>query len=146
MVKKSRKQQDEEEVPKLTKEENQVARFLRLKCANKQANLNGIKVDFFIGSKLVDCLMLSKWGPGTLQDPPKDAPYDEKAKVPLCENRHACFKYMQRLMAKQLFARATKIYKESADSIDQTPSSLRKRKAKEAKEAENADQTPSKQK
>lgn len=142
-VKKSKKNQqyDDEEMPKLTKEETQIARYLRLKCPNRQANLNGIKVDFFIGSKLVDCLMESKWGPGTLQDPPKDAPYSGK----LLDSRHACFKYMQRLMQKQLFARAVKVYKESsAEMSDETPSSLRKRKAKEAKEEGKSESTSDK--
>ena len=142
-MKKSRKgQMDENEVSKLTKEENQVARYLRLKCPalNKQANLNGIKVDYFIGSKLVDCLMESKFGPGTT-DPPKDAPFDEKR---LLIDRHACFKYAQRLMQKQIFTRAVKVYKEQTDA-DETPANLRKRKVKEAKETEgNPEATPSK--
>lgn len=142
MVKKSKRQQDDEDL-KLTKEENQIARYLRLKCPKKQGNLNGMKVDFFIANKLVDCLMLSKWGPGTL-NPPKDAPYNEKAKVPLLDGRHACFKFMQQLMAKELFSRAIKIYKEQPESSDQTSSNLRKRKAKELKENEKSDQTPNK--
>lgn len=145
-TKKSRKFQNEDDQPeKLTKEETQVARFLRLKCPNKQANLNGIKVDFFIGSKLVDCLMESKFGPGTLEDPSKTAPYDENAKRPLMESRHACFKYMQQLMYKGLFARANKIYKEQpVGEGDETPN-LRKRKVKEVKEdLTNPESTPSK--
>lgn len=147
MVKKSKRNQQygsEDEIPKLTKEETQIARYLRLKCPNKQGNLDGIKVDFFIGSKLVDNLMESKWGPGTLQDPPKDAPYVENAKTPLLETRHACFKYMQQLMRKQLFARAIKIYKEQPNETDETPSSLRRRKAKEVKGEENSESTPNK--
>lgn len=145
-IKKSKKFQAEgDQMPeKLTKEETQVARYLRLKCPNKQGNLNGIKVEFFIGSKLVDSLMESKFGPGTLQDPPKDAPYDPKAKRPLLETRHACFKYMQILMQKGLFARAIKIYKEPVESSDETPSSLRKRKAKDIKEDTNPELTPNK--
>lgn len=129
-MKKSRKGQfNETEVPKLTKEENQVARYLRLKCPNRQANLNGIKVDYFIGSKLIDCLMESKFGPGTI-DPPKDTPSEEK-RQPLLIDRHSCFKYMQKLMQKQLFTRAVKLYKDQLTDVDGTPTSLRKRKTKD---------------
>ncbi len=145
-IKKSRKFQNDDERPeKLTKEETQVARYLRLKCPNKQGNLNGVKVDFFIGSKLVDCLMMSKFGPGTLEDPPKGVAYDEKAKKTMLDSRYACFKFMQQLMNKGLFVRAVKIYKETAvESNDETPN-LRKRKVKEApKEETNPESTPSK--
>lgn len=128
---KKQTQYDEGEVPELTKEETQIARYLRLKCPNRQANLVGMKVDYFIASKLIDCLMESKWGPGTLD--PKSLPAD--AKTPLLETRHACFKYMQRLMQKQLFYRAIKIYKEQpADAVNESSSNLRKRKNKENKE------------
>lgn len=126
---KSRRRNDNDfEVLKLTKEENQVARYLRLKCPNKQTNLNGIKVDYFIANKLVDCLMESKFGPGTI-DPPKDA-FDEK-KQPLLKDRHSCFKYMQKLMQKQLFTRAVKLYKDQLTDADGTPTGLRKRRIKD---------------
>lgn len=140
-MKKSKKGQlDPTEVPKLTKEENQVARYLRLNCPNKQANLNGIKVDYFIGSKLIDCLMESKFGPGTI-DPPKNATFEEK-KQPLLIDRHSCFKYMQKLMQKQLFTRAVKLYKDQLTEADGTPPSLRKRKIKGLEE--NSEATPKK--
>jgi len=145
-IKKSRKTQNDEERPeKLTKEETQVARYLRLKCPCKQGNLNGLKVDFFIASKFVDCLMESKFGPGTLEDPPKGTAYNENAKKTLFDSRHACFKYMQQLMNKGLFARAVKIYKEaSVESNEETPN-LRKRKIKDyTKDESVCEPTPSK--
>lgn len=137
MVKRSRKAQNEdEEIPVLTKEEKQVANHLRFNFKNRQGNLMGMKVDYFGGSKIVDFLMESKFGPGSLQDIPKDAPYEE-GKMPLLDSRQACVKYMQRLMSKQIFYRATKIYKEqSSAEAEETPSNLRKRKTKEIKEDE----------
>jgi len=134
---KNRKQQQQQmsdesgDLPVLTKEETEIARFLRLKCPNKSANLGGVKVDFFLANKLVDSLMESKWGPGTLE------PKKDDAKQPLLETRQACVKYMQRLMNKQLFYRATKIYKETAGDKLETPSNLRKRKVNTKDEAKS---------
>ena len=104
---------DDDEVPALTKDETSIAKYLRLKCPNKQGSLVGMKVSFFIGNKLVDCLMESKWGPGKDSVVKKDA----KQPQPLLASRQACVAFMQRLMNKQLFYRAVKIYKEpTADS------------------------------
>lgn len=135
-IRKNKKQsKDDEDQPELSKEEKQIAYFLRLSCPHKQGNLVGMKVDFFIGSKLVDCLMESKWGPQTTA----------KNKTPLFASRQACILFMQRLMNKQMFYRATKIYKESSnlsvenkENSDVTPN-LKKRKTaanKEVKEGE----------
>lgn len=146
MSRKSRKQQqmsDENEVPELTKEEKQIAQYLRLNCPTKQGNLSGVKVDFFISSKLVDCLMESKWGPGTLE--PKQ-PVPENAKQPLLETRQSCIKYIQRLMLKQLFFRVVKVYKESPSdnkSSTDTPVNLRKRKqANKDDQSQSAQSSP----
>lgn len=138
MVKRSRKAQNEdEEIPVLTKEEKQVANHLRFNFKNRQGNLMGMKVDYFGGNKIVDFLMESKFGPGTLQDIPKDAPYEE-GKMPLLDSRQACIKYMQRLMSKQIFYRATKVYKDQvAVDTEGTPSNLRKRKTKDSKDDQN---------
>ncbi|RNA08919.1 translocation SEC62 [Brachionus plicatilis] len=109
----------------LTKEEMQIAKYLRLKCPNKKGNLQGMKVDFFIGNKLVDCLMESEWGPGKQGQ-------KKNNKQPLLSNRQACIALMQNLMNKQLFHPAIKVYKDQVESNknespDETPS-IRKRK------------------
>ena len=143
--KKNKKQQlandENEQMPELTKEETQIARFLRLSCPNKQGNLMGMKVDYFVGNKLVDCLMESKWGPGTLT--PNKQELKASQNVPYFTNRHACVSFMQRMMNKQLFCRTVKVYKESngdkKTSSDSTPT-LRKRKA--VKEKEEPSDTP----
>lgn len=110
----------------LTKEEQQIARYLRLKCPNKKGNLQGMKVDFFIGNKLVDCLMESEWGPGKQGQKKNNKP-------PVLTNRQSCVTLMQNLMNKQLFHRATKVYKDQLespknDNIEETPN-IRKRKS-----------------
>lgn len=148
--KKGKKQQmkEEDEIPELTKEETKIAKFLRLSCPNKQGNLMGMKVNFFIGNKLVDCLVESKWGPGKSQENIK------ADKQPFLSSRQACVHFMQRLMNKQLFYRAVKIYKDQPNETtsqkaikDDTTSSgstpdVRKRKdTKETPKPSNA--TPS---
>ncbi|CAF0706865.1 unnamed protein product [Brachionus calyciflorus] len=122
--KRNKKSKDnEQDMETLTKDEQQIARFLRLSCPNKQGNLHGMKVDFFIGNKLVDSLMESKWGPG------KEG--QKTNKQPLLANRQACVAFMQRLMNKQLFHRAIKVYKDNVESKSENPEgtpSVRKRK------------------
>ena len=113
-AKKNHAKDDADEVPKLTKEETAIAKFLRLSCPNKPGTLVGMKIHFFIGNKLVDCLMESKWGPG--KDP------KSTGKQSLFASRQACISFMQRLMNKQLFYRAVKIYKEAQDTIKEKDS------------------------
>ena len=123
----------------LTKEEQAIAKFLRLKCPNKQGTLSGMKVEFFIGSKLVDCLMESKWGPGPAKTAATTKPSVNKEA--LLGSRAACVSLMQRLLNKQLFYRAVKIYKEEAEATsstssetttDRTPNLRKRKKEKEA--------------
>lgn len=83
---------------KLSKEEEKIAKYLRFNCPNKKANLAGMKVDFFNGSKAVDCLMESKWAPN------------------LFSNRQLAINFMKKLLTNELFHRAVKIYKEETSS------------------------------
>lgn len=122
---------DDDSGPELSKEETKIAKFLRLSCASKQGSLQGMKVNFFIASKLVDALVDSQWGPGS-------SPADKAKKdAAFFSSRSACVNFMQRLLNKQYFYRAVKIYKEQADekatSSDkgETPSNARKRKVKQ---------------
>lgn len=119
--KKNQKDDDGDVVPTLTKEETAIAKFLRLNCPNKPGTFVGMKVNFFIGNKLVDCLMESKWGPGKEKDvvAVKSTAKDSKSPQPLFATRHACVSFMQRLMNKQLFIRAVKVYKETT-SVKET--------------------------
>jgi hypothetical protein len=117
----------------LTKEETQIAKFLRFNCPKKQGSLEGMKVDFFIGSKLVDCLMESKWGPNSAAKSKPGA-----SKEALLGSRAACVALMQRLLNKQLYYRAVKIYKDEEQAAssdapsDKTPNLRKRKKDKEA--------------
>jgi len=112
----------------LTKEETQIARFLRFNAPKKQGNLLGIKVEFFVASKLIDLLLESKWGP-------------KNNATPFLANRNACVALMERFMNKQLFYRAVKIYKESS-----SPSDENKEKSVESGEATPSQKKPKKSK
>uniref|UniRef100_A0A669BPD9 Translocation protein SEC62 n=1 Tax=Oreochromis niloticus TaxID=8128 RepID=A0A669BPD9_ORENI len=50
-----------QEVSEPTKEEKAVAKYLRFNCPTKSTNMMGHRVDYFIASKAVDCLLDSKW-------------------------------------------------------------------------------------
>lgn len=132
---------DDDNVEKLTKEETQIARYLRLSGPKKQGSLLGMKVDFFLANKLIDFLMDSKWGPGLSSSSTAQQP--KAGKPPLLANRQACVAFVQRLMNKQLFYRAIKIYKEekepvaaavsgSAESSEQTATPSAKKRSKAA--------------
>uniref|UniRef100_H0WZK0 Translocation protein SEC62 n=1 Tax=Otolemur garnettii TaxID=30611 RepID=H0WZK0_OTOGA len=49
------------EVGEPSKEEKAVAKYLRFNCPTKSTNMMGHRVDYFIASKAVDCLLDSKW-------------------------------------------------------------------------------------
>uniref|UniRef100_A0A8B9VY42 Translocation protein SEC62 n=1 Tax=Anas zonorhyncha TaxID=75864 RepID=A0A8B9VY42_9AVES len=49
------------EVGEPFKEEKAVAKYLRFNCPTKSTNMMGHRVDYFIASKAVDCLLDSKW-------------------------------------------------------------------------------------
>jgi translocation protein SEC62 len=114
----------------LSKEENKILRFMRLSCPSRQCNIMGMKVNYFIGNKLIDNLMDSKWGPGTPEKPNKNAYFN---------SRHGCVTFMNKLMAReQYFYRAIKIYKESNEETPKT--TVRRRKINNNTDQEN---TPS---
>lgn len=118
-----------DETDQLSKLEYQIARYLRLNCAKKQGNLLGMKVDFFIGQKLVDALLESKWGP--------------KSAAPVLADRKACVAFMQKLMNKQLFYRAVKVYKdESKEKSTETDATPSKRKKKSGQQTPSATPKP----
>lgn len=131
----------------LSKDEQAIARFLRLNCGTKQGNLAGMKVEFFIASKLVDQLMESKWGPGkpsSSTPTPATAKSKTGNKESLLSNRAACVSLMQRLMNKQLFYRAYKVYKDEVETgsgnestSDKTPNLRKRKKEKEVAAAES---------
>ena len=91
----------------LMKEEKEVAKYLKFKCQTRTATLIGNKVEYFIGSKAIDCILDSKYA--------KNSPI-------LFENRISCIDYLQTLLNKECFHRALKIYKDEEKINDEDKS------------------------
>lgn len=63
-LRKRKKKESRDEKQEPTKEENNVGKYLRFNCPTKTSSLQGQKVEYFIGSKAVDCLLDSNWASG----------------------------------------------------------------------------------
>ncbi|KAK1879103.1 Translocation protein SEC62 [Dissostichus eleginoides] len=85
-----------QEVSEPTKDEKAVAKYLRFNCPTKSTNMMGHRVDYFIASKAVDCLLDSKWAKA------------KKGEEALFTTRESVVEYCNRLLKKQFFHRALK--------------------------------------
>uniref|UniRef100_A0A674E6I0 Translocation protein SEC62 n=1 Tax=Salmo trutta TaxID=8032 RepID=A0A674E6I0_SALTR len=108
-----------QEVSEPTKEEKAVAKFLRFNCPTKSTNMMGHRVDYFIASKAVDCLLDSKWAKA------------KKGEEAVFTTRDSVVDYCNRLLKKQFFHRALKVMKKKPEK------DIKKDKEKE-KEKEKA--------
>ncbi|XP_023573548.1 translocation protein SEC62 isoform X1 [Octodon degus] len=91
------------EVGEPSKEEKAVAKYLRFNCPTKSTNMMGHRVDYFIASKAVDCLLDSKWAKA------------KKGEEALFTTRESVVDYCNRLLKKQFFHRALKVMKMKYD-------------------------------
>ncbi|XP_051554464.1 translocation protein SEC62-like [Myxocyprinus asiaticus] len=108
-----------QEVSEPTKEEKAVAKYLRFNCPSKSTNMMGHRVDYFVASKAVDCLLDSKWAK------------TKKGDEALFTTRESVVDYCNRLLKKQFFHRALKVMKKKPEK------DVKKEKEKE-KEKEKA--------
>ncbi|KAM9459759.1 translocation protein SEC62 [Salvelinus alpinus] len=108
-----------QEVSEPTKEEKAVAKFLRFNCPTKSTNMMGHRVDYFIASKAIDCLLDSKWAKA------------KKGEEAVFTTRDSVVDYCNRLLKKQFFHRALKVMKKKPEK------DIKKDKEKE-KEKEKA--------
>ncbi|NXE05600.1 SEC62 protein, partial [Lophotis ruficrista] len=92
-----------QEVGEPFKEEKAVAKYLRFNCPTKSTNMMGHRVDYFIASKAVDCLLDSKWAKA------------KKGEEALFTTRESVVDYCNRLLKKQFFHRALKVMKMKPD-------------------------------
>lgn len=119
---------DDSEKP--TKEEYAVAKHLRFGAPNKEGKFLGNSVQYFIGSKIVDALLESKWSA-------KNAKTNA-----LFTNRGSCVVYCQRLLEKGFFHRVTKPEKREKKRKPKEGSSVKgpgkeeKKQAKKTKKEE----------
>ncbi|XP_059357558.1 translocation protein SEC62 isoform X2 [Carassius carassius] len=91
------------EVSEPTKEEKVVAKYLRFNCPTKSTNMMGHRVDYFVASKAVDCLLDSKWAKA------------KKGEEALFTTRESAVDYCNRLLKKQFFHRALKVMKKKPE-------------------------------
>ncbi|XP_034038953.1 translocation protein SEC62 [Thalassophryne amazonica] len=92
-----------QEVSEPTKEEKAVAKYLRFNCPTKSTNMMGHRVDYFIASKAVDCLLDSKWAKA------------KKGEEAVFTTRESVVDYCNRLLKKQFFHRALKVMKKKPE-------------------------------
>uniref|UniRef100_G1KRM7 Translocation protein SEC62 n=2 Tax=Anolis carolinensis TaxID=28377 RepID=G1KRM7_ANOCA len=116
------------EVGEPFKEEKAVAKYLRFNCPTKSTNMMGHRVDYFIASKAVDCLLDSKWAKA------------KKGEEALFTTRESVVDYCNRLLKKQFFHRALKVMKMKPDK------DLKKEKEKEKGKTESGKEDEKKSK
>ncbi|MGH0127258.1 UNVERIFIED_CONTAM: hypothetical protein FKN15_077007 [Acipenser sinensis] len=92
-----------QEVGEPTKEEKAVAKYFRFNCPTKSTSMMGHRVDYFIASKAVDCLLDSKWAKA------------KKGDEALFTTRESAVDYCNRLLKKQFFHRALKVMKKKPE-------------------------------
>ncbi|XP_026144987.1 translocation protein SEC62-like [Carassius auratus] len=92
-----------QEASEPTKDEKAVAKYLRFNCPAKSTNMMGHRVDYFIASKAVDCLLDSKWAKA------------KKSEEALFTTRESVVDYCNRLLKKQFFHRALKVMKKKPE-------------------------------
>ncbi|XP_043991380.1 translocation protein SEC62 [Gambusia affinis] len=113
-----------QEVSEPTKEEKAVAKYLRFNCPTKSTNMMGHRVDYFIASKAVDCLLDSKWAK------------DKKGEEALFTTRESVVDYCNRLLKKQFFHRALKVMKKKPEKDAKKEKEKEKIKSDSSKEEE----------
>ncbi|XP_034742618.1 translocation protein SEC62 [Etheostoma cragini] len=107
-----------QEVSEPTKEEKAVAKYLRFNCPTKSTNMMGHRVDYFIASKAVDCLMDSKWAKA------------KKGEEAVFTTRESVLDYCNRLLKKQFFHRALKVMKKKPEKDTKKEKEKEKEKTK----------------
>uniref|UniRef100_A0A671SED4 Translocation protein SEC62 n=1 Tax=Sinocyclocheilus anshuiensis TaxID=1608454 RepID=A0A671SED4_9TELE len=100
------------------KDEKAVAKYLRFNCPNKSTNMMGHRVDYFVASKAVECLLDSKWAKA------------KKGEEALFTTRESVVGYCNRLLKKQFFHRALKVMKKKPEKDAKKEKEKEKDKAK----------------
>nr|XP_046216425.1 translocation protein SEC62-like isoform X2 [Oncorhynchus gorbuscha] len=123
-----------QEVSEPTKEEKAVAKYLRFNCPTKSTNMMGHRVDYFIASKAVDCLLDSKWAKA------------KKGEEAVFTTRDSVVDYCNKLLKKQFFHRALKVMKKKPEKDIKKDKEKEKEKKKDSKDVESSDVKKEKEK
>ncbi|KAK7944718.1 hypothetical protein WMY93_000446 [Mugilogobius chulae] len=124
MAERRRHKKRVQEVCEPTKEEKAVAKYLRFNCPTKSTNMMGHRVDYFIASKAVDCLMDSKWAKA------------KKGEEAVFTTRESVVDYCNRLLKMQFFHRALKVMKKKPEKEVKKEKEKEKLKGDSSKEEE----------
>ncbi|XP_073705030.1 translocation protein SEC62 [Garra rufa] len=123
-----------QEVSEPTKEEKAVAKYLRFNCPTKSTNMMGHRVDYFVASKAVDCLLDSKWAKA------------KKGEEALFTTRESVVDYCNRLLKKQFFHRALKVMKKKPEKDVKKEKEKEKDKEKEKAKSDSGKEEEKKSK
>jgi len=105
MAEKRKARRRKEEYPeKISAEEKEIAKHLRQELPNKKTMLFNHKVNFFVASKAVDCLLDSKWASKS------------RCNQPLFTTRESVVSYLELMLFHKFFHRARKIAISSNDT------------------------------
>ncbi|XP_062901373.1 translocation protein SEC62 isoform X1 [Mobula hypostoma] len=103
MAERRKQKKRSQEVGEPTKEEKAVAKYLRFNCPTKSTTMMGHRVDYFVASKAIDCLLDSKWAKA------------KKGEEAVFTTRESAVEYCNRLLKKQFFHRALKVMKKKSE-------------------------------
>ncbi|XP_055501763.1 translocation protein SEC62 [Leucoraja erinacea] len=103
MAERRKQKKRSQEVGEPTKEEKVVAKYLRFNCPTKSTSMMGHRVDYFVASKAIDCLLDSKWAKA------------KKGEEAVFTTRESAVEYCNRLLKKQFFHRALKVMKKKSE-------------------------------
>lgn len=103
---KKREEDEEEEDAEPSDEQTEIAKYLRFNCPTKASNYHSEKVQYFKGSKAVDCLLDSKWASG------------KKGAEILFTHRASVESYLQMLLELGMFQRVTRVRKKKKGEKD----------------------------
>ncbi|XP_069069292.1 translocation protein SEC62 [Pleurodeles waltl] len=132
MAERRRQKKRSQEVGEPTKDEKAVAKYLRFNCPTKSTNMMGHRVDYFIASKAVECLMDSKWAKA------------KKGEDALFTTRESVVDYCNRLLKKQFFHRALKVMKTKPEKDTKKEKEKEKEKEKGKNDSGKEDEKKSK--
>uniref|UniRef100_A0A8C7J4B9 Translocation protein SEC62 n=1 Tax=Oncorhynchus kisutch TaxID=8019 RepID=A0A8C7J4B9_ONCKI len=106
----------------------------RFNCPTKSTNMMGHRVDYFIASKAVDCLLDSKWAKA------------KKGEEAVFTTRDSVVDYCNKLLKKQFFHRALKVMKKKPEKDIKKDKEKEKEKKKDSKDVEASDVKKEKEK
>ncbi|CAB4036777.1 translocation SEC62-like, partial [Paramuricea clavata] len=102
-----RESESEDEENEASDEQTEIAKHLRFNCETKSSNYKSQKVEYFKGSKAIDCLLDSKWASG------------KGGTEILFTDRESVQDYLQDFLELGMFKRVTRVRKKKKGEKDE---------------------------